>query len=316
MKIGRVIALLTGGGLWVIAACGGSTSNGGGTGPVASSDFANQYAHAVCDNIAACCAKAGIGYDANACLSAAQGIIQGLIVNPATAAGATYDPNAAGACIDQVKQAALACGETPSQKSALNNACNKVYSGSKKPGEPCNTSLDCQASSDGTVTCDHWSSSGGDGGTSSGTLCQVRKTPVGGEPCGGSTGGGAPPSVVGDCGYGASDTFMCDYQTNTCQPRKAVGQSCTGSDTCVTTAYCAAGKCAPRLDVGAACQPYDGSCNAQTRCDSASKTCQPKLADGAACTQSSDCAGGRCSSNKCASSSYADPTVCGGAATH
>lgn len=311
MNIGRLIALVSGAGMW-IAACGGTSSNGGSAPPVAAGDFASSYAHAVCDNIAACCAKEGIGYDANACFTAVQGIIQGLLVNPATAAGSVYDATAAGDCIAKVRDAAIACNDTTSGKTDLNSACNRVYSGTKKPGESCNASTDCAASADGQVTCDHWSSSSLDGGTSSGTLCQVRKTPTGGEPCGGI--GGAPPAVVGNCDYGASDTFACDYTSHTCVPRAAVGAACTSSDSCVTTAYCSSQKCVARVGIGGACTNFGSECDATSRCDTNTKLCVAKLADGAACMTSTDCTGGHCTSNKCKSSSYADPTVCGGPA--
>ena len=310
MNIGRLAALVTGAGMW-IAACGGTSSNGGSAPPVSSTDFAGSYAHAVCDNIAACCAKSGIGYDASACFTSVQGLIQGLVVNPATASGATYDANAAGDCIARVRDASIACGETTQMQSDLNAACNRVYSGTKKPGETCNTSTDCQAPAEGTVTCDHWSSSGGDAGPMSGSLCQVRTTPKGGETCGSSS-SGAPPSTVAACDYGQSDTFMCDYQSHTCVPRGEIGASCTSSDGCVTTAYCSMQKCVAKVGIGGACTSFGSECDATSRCDAVTKMCAAKLADGAACTTSTDCTGNQCSSGKCRSSSYADPTVCGG----
>lgn len=310
MNIGRWIALVTGAGMW-IAACGGSSSNGGAAPPVTANDFVGAWAHAVCDNIAACCAKGGIGYNANNCLVAVQGLIQAG-VNQATAAGATYDATAAGDCVAKTRDAVVACNDTTQSKSDTNAACNRVYSGTKKPGESCNLSSDCASSPDGTVTCDHWSTGSQDGGASSGTLCQLRKTPKGGEPCGSS--GGMPASVVGACDYGQSDAFACDYQTHACVPRSDIGATCTSSDSCVTTAYCASQKCAARLGVGGACTGFGSECDATSRCDTATKLCAAKLADGAVCMTGTDCAGGRCSGGKCRPSSWADPSYCGGAA--
>jgi hypothetical protein len=313
MNVHRFLASLSFAGLW-LAACGGSTSSGGTNAPVAASDFASGYAHAVCDNVAGCCQKAGLGYDANACMTSVQGIIQGLLVNPANAAGATYDPNAAGDCLAQVRAAVETCSTSTSSKNALDSACQRVYAGKSQPGGTCTSSVDCAPTTDGTVTCEIWSSSGSDGGSQSGSQCQVRKTPKGGEPCGGTTSGGAPPTVVGACEFGESDTFTCDYQTHTCQPRGAIGATCESTDNCVTTAYCTNGSCAARVGVGGACDGFSDSCDATSRCDQSTKQCVAKLADGTACTLSSDCAGGSCSSGKCRSSDYADPTVCGGTA--
>ena len=311
MNIGRLIALVSGAGMW-IAACGGTSANGGTAPPVVAGDFVSSWAHSICDNLAACCAKEGIGYDANNCLTAAEGLIQ-VGVNQATAAGATYDPAAAGDCIAESRAAAIACNDTTQSKNDVSSACNRVYSGKKKPGESCTSSTDCAASADGRVTCDQWSTSSLDGGTTSGSLCQVRKTPTGGEPCGCT--GGAPPAVIGACDYGASDTFACDSASHTCVPRAAVGAACTSSDSCVTTAYCSSSqKCVARVGVGGACTNFGSECDATSRCDMNTMLCVAKLADGAACRSGTDCTGGRCSSGKCRSSSYADPSLCGGPA--
>lgn len=310
MNIGRILFLLSGTGLW-IAACGGTTSSNGST-PVAASDFAASYAHAICDNVGPCCQQGGLAYDANACVTSVQGLIQGLLVNPANASGSKYDANAAGNCISQISAIVKSCNETSAQRTALDQACSAVYSGTKQPGDTCNSSADCAASPDGRVTCDHWATGSSDGGTQSGSTCQLRKTPKGGEPCGSTS--GAPPAIVGDCSYGASDTFTCDYKTNTCVARKALGAQCTSADECVTTAFCQSGTCAAKLPLGSACDGFSKVCDDKLKCDSATQKCIAKLADGAACQGSNDCAGGRCSSGKCASSSFADPTICGGTA--
>ena len=123
-----------------------------------------------------------------------------------------------------------------------------------------------------------------------------------------------PASVVGACDYGQSDAFACDYQTHACVPRSDIGAACTSSDSCVTTAYCSSQKCVARVGVGGACTNFGSECDATSRCDTATKLCAAKLADGAACMSGTECTGGRCSSGKCRSSSYADPSLCGGLA--
>ena len=43
----------------------------------------------------------------------------------------------------------------------VHNHTNGVYSGTKQPGETCDSTYDCASSSEGTVTCLQWSSGGG-----------------------------------------------------------------------------------------------------------------------------------------------------------
>src|SRR5579883_3022715 len=114
-----------------LGACGGTTSGNGGNGnnpPVQASAFATSYAHAICDNVASCCQTNGLAYDANNCLTSAQGIVHGLLVNPAVAAGATYDASAAGDCVAAIKAAVTACSDDMATQNELDAACKGVYS--------------------------------------------------------------------------------------------------------------------------------------------------------------------------------------------
>lgn len=302
--------------------CGGSADSGLGGGggvayvPVAASDFASAYAHAACDDLAGCCTQNGYGYNQPACLAAIQGLVQAELVNPATVAGAAYDANAAGECVARARRTAQTCAQTDEEKRLMNAVCGRIYSGLKRPGEECRSTMDCAASPEGRVSCTSWSSASRDGGPSGGKMCQVRKTPAAvGDSCEGFTGStAAPPAVVGDCA-GSSSALRCDPETRTCQPRLALGQKCSGAGGCTTDAYCnyKTQLCEAKLAVGAACTSPD-DCAAGASCDfMGTKTCVAKRPVGADCQSSSDCASNACKKSRCAANGVGTPELCGGA---
>jgi hypothetical protein len=62
--------------------------------------------------------------------------------------GARYDPSAAGQCIDGVKQSIAACKELVST-----DICQRVFTGTRAVGEPCQVSLECGAPPGATAEC-------------------------------------------------------------------------------------------------------------------------------------------------------------------
>ncbi|MFT3839945.1 MAG: hypothetical protein QM723_23360 [Myxococcaceae bacterium] len=88
-----------------------------------------------------------------------------------------------------------------------------------------------------------------------------------------------------------TDGLYCNYNlsTPTCQPLKGQGAACSPFDgTCQSSLTCLNGQCSPRLGLGAVCQSYD-NCTFGLSCDSILLTCQQptyQLQQGAACTDS------------------------------
>lgn len=304
-----------------LSGCGGDSGGSPGeSGTVAApaqlSQFAAAYAHAICDNVSSCCQSNGFAFNAVNCFDAGQGVVQAFLVNPAMAAGGTYNPSAASACLTAVAGYARACNDlTSTTPSAASAACRQVVAGTKQPGEACATAFDCASPSQGTAACLQYPSigPGADGGTQSisGSLCQVTVTGSAGATCSPVFGaGGVPPSVVADCGTSTS-AFIC--ASGVCQAREALGATCGSTFDCVSTAYCNGATCTARLPAGSACDPASDSCDPSTYCEQASSTCKARLASGQACTAtSSDPCLGQCNGGLCRSSSLAEASVCGG----
>ncbi len=302
--------------------CGGGSSSGGPGGGAtvsAPSDvnaFAAAYAHAVCDNAAACCQSNALTYNAANCLTAAEGIVQAFLVNPAIASGGTYSQSAASACLTAVTASVVACNDlvASTPQSTQIASCNAVIAGTKQPGDPCTQSTDCAPPADGTVSCLDFTSTTGssDGGSTSVSvsLCQVTVPGTTGAACNNDiVGAGSLPARTTDCGQAAS-AFNC--VNGVCQAKGAVGATCLSGLDCVSTAYCNGGTCAARQPLGAACDAVADSCDAATYCEPTTTTCTARLAAGMPCTSAVDQCLGECQSNVCRSSSIATASYCGG----
>ncbi len=277
-------------------ACGGKTS-GSDVHPVAQEDFALELAHALCDPLGDCCARASFAYDAAACVETARAYSAGVVTTKA-AWGGKYDAALAGACVAAMRDQAARCSDNGGHISARSEACAHVFVGAKQPGEPCGTTNDCALSPDGRVECA--ASSDGTG------ICQLRKRPSGGEPC--HVVMGSQPAVVGACDKGETDAFACvGYPTSFCVATIPLGGACTSRDACVPSAFCDGATCVSRVGVGGPCVEY--GCDEVSTCKAG--RCVAKLPDGAACEHWTDCAGGNCF-GWCSSSELARKDVCAG----
>lgn len=286
--------------------------------PIATEDFVTAYAHALCDDLARCCADNAIGFDLNACLAVAIGRAQSSYVNPGKSAGLTYDPAAAGECVARTRKATQACAWTTEDARIGNYSCSKVYVGTKKPGEACEEQNDCASSPEGIVTCTPWSIPTGDGGRVEGQQCTLlRRAASRGDSCDYS--GPDHPSALADCFTPEGDALLCDATTKTCQPPAPIGATCSYGSYCTDDAYCTAtsssapGLCARKLGVGQACAD-NTQCEPQLWCDT-SEVCAARKPPGAACEYSAECASRYCSKSKCLSNAVGLPDRCGGAST-
>ena len=83
-----VLAAAAAGLLAGASSCGGIVQNVDGS----NGAFALGFAHAICDNIAPCCAEDSLAYDASGCLAAVEAGVQRSTVEPAIAIGASAAP--------------------------------------------------------------------------------------------------------------------------------------------------------------------------------------------------------------------------------
>ncbi len=296
-----------------LAACSSSTNAAA---PVAEADLALQAAHALCDSIQPCCAQVGYTYDAATCIANEQAVVQREITQEA-GQGGTYDANAAGNCVAQLRAQAAACADPPANTRSMSD-CGPIYAGTKKVGDACTHTAECAANAEGSVTCTTTTvlnGPGGGGGSSSAMCVLYKKVAAKGDPCGGSS-SGPPATIQADC-EGNDSPLYCDYTgTHTCVDRLAIGQSCQGQG-CVVGAFCNNGTCTANLAAGATCQ-Y-GNCATGLYCNVASVssgtgTCDPQKKAGEACTGglSNSCATGSCSMGKCSAGSLASANACKG----
>lgn len=303
--------------LVAIAACSGDEGAGGanedGTSPigrdgpsatptpVAENRFASAYADAVCGTLADCCRSNGLAYDRSNCTAAAQGLVQAML-NRGRSSGLTFDPKVAGACLAAARSSAIACGQDTD-----NDACDRLFTGTKQPGAACDSSDECAPSTDGEVRCNNWFSEG-----KSGSLCQVVTRAGTGAACT-ATSTTPPPATFVDCE--AKEDLYCDSARAVCVSMPKVGEACFIS--CAKSAFCSAGRCAARVAIGGACasdNPFNVECVDGAYCDLATtKTCLLKKAAGQSCAGNLECQTRRCNQGVCdASDDLTLSLFCGG----
>ena len=158
-------------------------------------------------------------------IAAATALVGFELTSPARTLGATYHADAAAQCIAQMTAAVPGCGAGTLEGAGWASACSSVYTGTKKPGESCTSSVEqCAPVTGGTVSCVAWTAAipGPDGGSSSqtGQSCQVHLPGVAGLIC--RSPQNAPPSTtVYDCDPATNNGLTCNEQSGTCEVRVA-----------------------------------------------------------------------------------------------
>ncbi len=289
-----------------------SSDSGSTAGSVSIQDLPDQFVHAVCDNLGACCQAAAIPFDLATCkLNAGLEIKQRLA--DATNPNIKYDAAVAASCLAAYANLVQSC--SPDQRDA-SKACEGLLFGTLSPGAPCSTTDECaKPSSDQNADC-------GATGTSD-TVCTA--FPINhaqlGDPC------NATCDTEDDCSGGVaidrtcfiSDGLECDILTFKCQKLAEIGESCD-PNMCVLTAFCDEGEgpgvCAALLTSGS-CEDGGAAVCAPTRYCNAKLQCTPKRADGMPCTNSDECSGGSCPVNidlmgVCGTTTLASIATCSG----
>jgi hypothetical protein len=282
------------------------------SGPVQKSDFAKQFAAAVCEGIVDCC-RAG-GYSANTpkCESVAESAFKEIFAVALTSQNVNYDPALAQHCVSAYYEAALGCTDRDLLHTAA-TLCNSVFDGAVPLGGVCTVSGECAEDSTYFATCENGVCIKGDTASEMGSGTHAKL----GEACGSScqnfsdgsqtcASSGTPPSTA-SCwineGLACSSNFVCVEAPQ-------VGQACASSNSCAAGTYCKNKLCVAQIDSGSCASDLD-ACSDAFYCDSASKMCTPKKANGVACTASQECTGGDCLNGRCRVWSMVEPSVCG-----
>jgi hypothetical protein len=276
-------------GLLVFAAC--SSDDDGGAAPIPIEELTESVAHAMCDNVADCCQKTGLGFNVTSCRNEITTETQEMVAS-VQAGTVKYDEQAAGDCVSAIEAATKACN-----LENYTDACDKVFLGTKAEGEICTDSMECAIpsggdsacendvcvvekpgrkddacqrtceKSDSYTTCIEGSDSEGEG--TSITICYRNDGLYCDETC-------KPLISTGATGCGWND-LACpsgDYCANdACAHRKPTGSECSWSNECQESLYCAEQLCAPRKAEGEPCESWDecqGYCSAQNVCSDGS----------------------------------------------
>ena len=169
----------------------------------------------------------------SACLTAA---------NTATGQGRTYRPGNAENCIGKVTEVYKDRQIVADKEAAMNDACARVFLGSKAKTQACSNAFDCEGAS---LICDK-------------NFCAERVEKNEGEGC----------SNAGEvCKAG----FFCKDEGGQrfCRPRQKEGLICDDKQPCIETLRCS-NNCIARNGTGTACFTNDdcttGFCNADKKC--------------------------------------------------
>jgi hypothetical protein len=229
------------------------------------------------------------------------------------------------AAAQQIASQPTFCNSVTGGMSVSAPACQNVFSkgsGAAGPGQACTTSADCAAPAMGTATCNLQTVVVDGGGSMLSGKCVQLVRGQAGQMCAGTmTGNGSSffglngSQTTENICYTA-DGLHCDSMTHVCTALGVAGSSCNFDEDCIATDFCATGKCAARVAVGATCPANGGfgggGCVAMAYCDSQTMTCKPTLGTGQTCTVSAECQSGQCTNGKCTSSSIGLALLCGG----
>jgi len=276
--------------LWtLLVACGGKSAQTSAA-PVALSDVPAKAVAAFCTGYGNCCASKGFAFNATLCSVNANNQLDPASICPAPG---VYDPQAAGDCIAELQAAYSAC----SLSNTAISACGRMCNGTAAPGASCTRDSDCAQPAVGTVSCTFLNASsaglvcvvdvpGKEGDACSATCttsaegndraCNVFATST------------ANPQPGGTVSCYTNDGLYCNGNY-VCQPLAAIGSSCTASGVCISSAYCdfTTNRCAAKGALGASCSDAF-SCGDGMYCTTA-QVCAAKKAAGATCQTPLEC---------------------------
>jgi hypothetical protein len=257
----------------LLLSCAGSANSGGGgsSGPIPLAQLPSTFGTELCGSLSTCCRSNNFPYDPATCQQNLTAFFEGRVtgLNIPTV---KYDPVAAGQCLSAYEQVFNACNislTNTSTLTALDTACNLVFTGTLAVGAACSKDEECIDYASGNGYCNIT--------TVDGTgVCAQDAIPTAG------TRGKAGDACISTC-PGVNSTCATTIGTN------------PGSNTFCYTAdglACSAGVCAPLASLGQPCVTY--GCVAGTYCDSATSVCIPQTPNGNECLDDFSCQSGKC----------------------
>lgn len=263
--------------LVLAAGCGKSVGGGGGGGsaaPVARADFAPQAAKTFCDSFADCCNAQSYPVNAQTCTSQLSSYFEQAWLE--LGQKTVYDAQAAGDCLAALR-AHVQCGSA--EDDVIEAACERVFRGNVKLGQPCDSSNECEQPANGHARCDQADINSVQG------VCTLEQAGVhakAGEGCIGSCSGGDCDSIALPSPGGGD-------------PQPAVNSFCYRAE----GLYCGIDQvCIPLAQAGEPCEAYEG-CADGLFCASDTSTCSARRPDGSACESDSNCLNGDCNGGFC-----------------
>jgi hypothetical protein len=282
-----------------------------------------EFVVSYCELLRPCCAQANLATDGVQCRA----------VLEAYTPRATYDAEAAAACLAGLRAAAAGQSFCQGGDRANQHACDEVFfprsagRGTVEPGQPCTEHEECAPRPEGRTLCHEQVTA-----TARTRTCQVQiRGKEGDGPCLYTIPEvrssfpypdlvlvGAIPAVVQRFPRNSepppatpgraylcyvADGLTCSV-TRTCARLGAAGSPCTAPSSCADGAFCdlASLTCQARKPPGASCVPErhaDPPCVAGSYCDLASASCRPRVPIGAPCAQDEQCESGACVNDRC-----------------
>ena len=279
--------------------CGDTKSEGApDSAPRTYAELSSALAKASCRSRADCCTGASIELDMPACVSAYTALFAAGDGSD-KAAGIDYDAAIGADCLHDLK-ALLVCGEVDDAGDTL-NACDQLFHGDTRPGEPCEDGSECARGVGQDATCSSdYLAEGSD------PVCVVytkkpAKHAAAGDACVHSCEFAtcminverlpAEAEQLSDSACFYSDGLYCGAD-QVCVSLLEAGEPCASNSDCASDAYCqptagtTASACEKKVPNGADCFAAPDSC-ASGYCDQDGWQCAEPPAFGAAdCTAS------------------------------
>lgn len=276
-------------------ATGDDTGGGGKTSVTTVAGFLESF----CAAEGACCSGVGLHADPASCAVQLGSLLAAL----------RYDPEHGARCAEWLQSASDGYTACPASGAPVD--CDLVFtkSGTKLPGEPCTSSLDCASSSEGETWCASTFASG-----MTVSKCQlVAEGRLGDAPCAGTRDRNGAEFLNSHGDDIATKAYICDASSGlycdgiACVAVNTTDGPCDDMLACDATLYCdyGAGTCLPQRAVGAACDDYY-ACVPGAYCDSSTGMCTTSLGSGAACTTSEACASRLCVNGACSGDAGGD----------
>lgn len=291
---------------WVISAaalvaCGGRQTAGSNADAGATVDlrnFSTTAAATFCHALQTCCSAKRIAYTDAPCVGQVTSFFENLAAPARTSTRIAFDAAAASACLDELRTGEAACkgdfdGQTgPIDPHSLHgSACYKVFAGTAKPGEPCDSADECAPDPDpnikSIVVCENHACQRISNVHATGESCEVSEFEV--KQCKNGTSCVASPTKTcpdfSPLGGSCKGVNLCDRSVAYCNDAAVctalpgLGESCGEGGLCLYGLYCSDNTCkTSSAPAGASCSTPQNGCPLGQACSNG--TCLVSFKDG------------------------------------